>query len=126
MFSSDRGGYLRLGFGLVGRDIFELVRRFVAVVVEMEVDDLELEVGAVFRLVRVCLNDRLYFFWCLSRMCLEEEMSNNCGHPFGMVMWADFLIELFLLDGGCLGNVTGAKMEVVVVDMVAGVAERVI
>ena len=34
---------------------------FVAVLVEMEVDDLELEVGVAARLVWGCLNERLYF-----------------------------------------------------------------
>ena len=44
-------GCLGVGFGLVGGDIFNLSGGFVAVVVEMEVDDLELEVGAIVRLV---------------------------------------------------------------------------
>ena len=40
---------LRVGFGLVGGDIFDFGGGFVAVMVEMEMDDLELEVGAVVR-----------------------------------------------------------------------------
>ena len=40
-----------MSFGLVGGVIFDLDGSFVAVVVEMEVDDLELEVGVVVRLV---------------------------------------------------------------------------
>ena len=35
-------------------------------------------------------------------------------------------MELFLLDGGCLGKMIGAKMELVVVEMVVGVAARVV
>ena len=34
-------------------------------------------------------------------------------------------MELFLLDGGCL-EMIGAKMELVVVEMVVGVAARVV
>ena len=61
---------LGVGFGLVGDDIFDFGGVFVAVVVEMEVDDLELEVevGDVVSLVWSCVNGRLYFFWHLSRM----------------------------------------------------------
>ena len=40
-----------MSFGLVGGVIFDLDGGFVAVVVEMEVDDLELEVEVVVRLV---------------------------------------------------------------------------
>lgn len=50
---------LAVTFGLVGGDIFDLGRGFVAVVVEMKVNDLELEVGVVFRLAWGCLNGRL-------------------------------------------------------------------
>ena len=57
---------LGLSFGLVGGDIFDLGESFVAVVVEMEVDDFESEVGIVVRLVWSCLNGRLYFLWHLS------------------------------------------------------------
>ena len=38
-------------FRLAGGDIFNLCRGFVAVMLEMEVDDLELEVGVAVRLV---------------------------------------------------------------------------
>ena len=55
--------YLGVDFGLVGGDILDLGRGFVAVVVEMEVNDWESEVGAVVRLVWNCLNGRLYFLW---------------------------------------------------------------
>ena len=59
---------LGVGFGLVGDDIFDFGGGFVAMVVEMEVDDLELEleVGVVARLVWSCVNGRLYFLWRLS------------------------------------------------------------
>ena len=57
---------LGVGFGLVGGGILNLDGGFVAVVVEMKVDDLELEVGAVVRLAWNCLNGRVYFLWCLS------------------------------------------------------------
>ena len=59
---------------------------FNVVILEMGVDDLKLEVGVVVRLVWGCLNGRLYFLWRLSRMSLEEEISNFGGHPFGMVI----------------------------------------
>ena len=109
---------LRVGFGLVEGDILDLSEGFIALVVEMEVDDLELEVGAAVRLFWGCLNWRLYFLCRLSRMSLERKMSKVGGRPFGMVMmWADFLMEFFFFDGSCLGKVTGSKLEVVVVDM---------
>ena len=52
-------------------------------------------------------------------MSLERKMSSVGGRPFGMVMWEDFLMELFFFDDGCLGKVTGSKMKVVVVEVVA-------
>ena len=116
---------LGVGFGLVGGDILDLSGGFIALVVEMEVDDLELEAGAVVRLIWGCLNWRLYFLWRLSQMSLKSKMSTVGGHPFGLVMWADFLMEFFFFDGSCLGKVTGSK-EVVVVEMVVGVVERVV
>ena len=39
---------------------------FVVVVVEMELSDLELEVGDVVRIVWYCVNGELYFLWHLS------------------------------------------------------------
>ena len=87
---------LRVDFGLVEGDILDLSGGFIALVVEMEVDDLELEVGAVLRLIWGCLNWRLYYLWGLSRMSLESKMSKVGGDPCGMViMWADFLMEFF-------------------------------
>ena len=57
---------LGMGFGLVGGDIFDLGGNFVVMVVEIEVEDLELEVGAVARRVWDSLNERMYFLWSLS------------------------------------------------------------
>ena len=37
-----------------------------------------------------------------------------------------FFDELFFFDGDCSGKVTGSKKEVVVVEMVVGVVERVV
>ena len=116
---------LGVSFGLVGGNIFDFVGA-VVVVVEMEVDDLELEVGAVVRIVWSCVNGKLYFLWHLSLMSVEGKMSNNGGRPFVMVMWADSLMEFLFFDGGCLGKVTDSKKEVVVVEMVVGIVERVV
>ena len=110
---------LRVGFALVEGEILDLSGGFIALVVEMEVDDLELKVGVVFRLIWGCLNWRLYYLWGLNRMSLESKMSKVGGRPFGMViMWADFLMEFFFFDCSCLGKVTGSKI-VVVVDILA-------
>ena len=65
-------------------DIFDSGGGFVAVVVEMEVNDLELEVGDIVRIVWSCVKEELYFFRHLSRMSLEGKMSNVGGRPFGM------------------------------------------
>ena len=69
------------------------------------------------------MNGKLYFLWCFSRKSLQGEMSNVGGHPYGVVMRADSLMELFLFDGSCLGKVTGSTKEVVVVEMVVILAE---
>ena len=60
---------LGVGFVLVGDDICDFGGVFIAMVVEMEVNDLELEVelGDVVSLVCGCVNGRLYFLWHLSR-----------------------------------------------------------
>ena len=52
---------LGVGFGLMEGDVLDFGGDFVAEVVEMEVDDLELDVGAVVRLVWNCANGELYF-----------------------------------------------------------------
>ena len=65
---------LEVSFGLVRGNIYYLGGDFVAVLVEMEVDDLELEVGTVIRLVWGCLNLRLYFLWCLSNVSGSENV----------------------------------------------------
>ena len=100
-----------------------LVGGFV-VVVEMEVNDLELEVGDVVRIVWCCANEELYFLWCLSRKSLEGNMSNVGGHPSAMVMRANSLMEVFFFDDGCLGRVTCPRQEVVVVETVVGMVRR--
>ena len=111
---------LGVGFGLVGGDIFDFGGDFAVVVVEMKAEDLESEVGAVVRLVGGSLNGRVYFLWRLSQKSPAEKISSVGGHPFGIVMREDFMIESFILDGRRLGIVTGAKMEVQVVEMVSG------
>ena len=52
---------LRVGFWLVGSDIFNFSGVFVVMVVEMEMDDLELEVGDVVRIAWSWVNSKLYF-----------------------------------------------------------------
>ena len=93
----------------------------------MVVGDLKLEVGAVVRIVWSCVNRELYFLWRLSQKSLEGKMSNVGGHSFGgVVMWADSLMDFFLFDGSCLGEVTGSTKEVVVVEMVLMMVESVV
>ena len=104
----------------MGRDIFDFGGGFVVVAVE-EVNDLELEVGNTVRIVWCRVNKELYCLWRLSRKSLEGNMSNDGGHPFGVVMWSNSLKEIFCSGGSCcLGNVTGPREEVVVVEMVVG------
>ena len=98
---------------------------FVAVVLEMVVDDLKLEAGAFVRLVWSCVNGDLYLLWRLTQKALEGKMSNVGGHPFAIVMRADSLMEFFLFDGSCLWEVTGSMKEVVV-EMVVGKVNRVV
>ena len=72
------------------------------------------------------MNEELYFLWCFSRKSLQEEMPNVGGHPYDVVMWADFLMEFFLFDGSCLGKVTGSTKEVALVEIVVGIVESVV
>ena len=52
-------------------------------------------------------------------------MSNDGGRTFGMIMWASSLKEVFCSGGSCcLGQVTGPREEVVVVEMVVGMVWR--
>ena len=74
----------------MGNDTFDFDGGFVVVVVEMEVNDLELEVGDVVRVVWCFVNEELYFLWRLSQKSLEGNMSNVGVRPFGMVMQASF------------------------------------
>ena len=110
----------------MGGDIFDFGGVFVAVVVEMEVEDLELWLGALVRVVWSCENRELFFLWRLSQMSLERKMSNAGGHPLGIVMQADSLMEFLFFDGRFLGKVTGSKKEVVVVEMVVGIVGRMV
>ena len=72
------------------------------------------------------MNGELYFLWCFSRKSLQGEMSNVGGHPYGVVMRADSLMEFFLFDGSCLGKVTSSTKEVVLVEIVVGIVESVV
>ena len=113
----------RVCFSLVGCDIFDFGGSFVVLVVE--VNDLKLEVGDAVRIVWCPVNKELYCPWSLSRKSLEGNISNDGGHPFGMVMWASSLKEVFCSGGTCcLGQVTGPRKEVVVVKMVVGMVRR--
>ena len=103
-----------------------LVGAFVAVLAEIEMNDLKLEIGDVARLVWSCVNGELYFLRRFSQMSLEGKMSNVGGRSFGKVTQADSLMELFSFDGSCLGNVTGSTKELLVVEMVVGMVERVV
>ena len=48
-------------------------------------------------------------------------MSNDGGRTFGMGMWVSSLKEVFCSGGSCyLGQMTGLREDVVVVEMVAG------
>lgn len=57
---------LGVGFMLAGGDIFNFDRDFFLVVVKTEMEDLELELGTVVRLVWGFLNEKIYFLWHLS------------------------------------------------------------
>ena len=72
------------------------------------------------------MNWRLYFLKHLTQMSLGGKMSIVGEHHFGMVMRTDFLMKFFFFHGGSLGKVTGSKIEVVVVETVVGVVERVV
>ena len=102
-----------------------LVGGFVAVVVEMVVGDLKLEVEAIVKIVWSCVNGKLYCLWRLRRKSLEGKISNVGGRLFGVVMPADSLMEFFLFAGSCLREVAGLINEVMVVEMVVGIVESV-
>ena len=115
--------WLGVGLGLVGGSIFDLCGDFVATVVE----DLQLVLKAVVRLVWDCLRGRMYFLWHLSLMSVEGKMPNVGGNLFGMMMRTDFLRLILFLHSGCLGKVMGAKAEMeVVVEMVVELATQVV
>ena len=102
-----------------------LVGGFVAVVVEMVVGDLKLEVEAIVRIVWSCVNGELYCLWRLRRNSLEGKISNVGGRFFGLMMRADSLMEFFLFDGSCLREVAGLIKEVMVVEMVVRIVKSV-
>ena len=58
----------------------------VMVEVEMEVQDFELVVRHVMRLIRGCLNGRVYFLWCSSLLLVEVNVSNVNAQFFCMIM----------------------------------------
>ena len=74
-------------------------------------DDLELEEGVVVRPVWGRVNGKLCFLWRLSWMPLAWKRCSVGWHSFGMVIWEDLFMDLFFLDGTCLGKVTGSKKE---------------
>ena len=88
----------RIGFGLVGHDIFDFGGDFIVVVME-EVNDLELNVGDVGRIVWCRVNEELYSLWHLSRKSLEGNMPNVGGCLFCMVMRANSLMKVFSFNG---------------------------
>ena len=49
-------------------------------------------------------------------MFLEGKTSSVGGRPLDMVIREDFM-EVFFLDGTCLGKMAGSKKEVMVVDV---------
>ena len=51
-------------------------------------------------------------------------MSNAGGCPFGTVMQAKSLMEVFFFDCGCLGRVNGPRKEVMLVEIVMGMVGR--
>ena len=114
---------LDVGCGLVGGDVLNFGVGFVAVVVvvmETVMGGSKLQVVAAVRIVCSCVNGKPYSLWCLSRKSLEGKMSNVGGGFFGVVMWADSLMEC------CLWEVTGSIANVVVVEMVVGVVKSVV
>ena len=80
----------------MGSDISDFGGGFVAVVVEMEVSDLELEVGDVVRIIWCCMNKGLYFLCRLSRKSLDGE----CVKCWWVFIWCTDAGKFF--DGGLL------------------------
>ena len=106
---------VEVGFGLVRNDVLNFGGGFVVVVVVVVV-----MVGSKLEVVAVVKNGELYSLWHLNRKSLEGKMSNVGGGLFGVVMWADSLMEC------CLWEVTGSIANVVVVEMVVGVVKSMV
>ena len=110
---------LGIGFGLLRGGILKLGGNFVAMVVKVEVKDLELVIKAVVRLVWGYLGRRIYFMWRLNLMLMENFQRQRASLRYSYA--CRFLRLLFILDSGCPGMVTGANVEMeMVVRMVAG------
>ena len=90
------------------------------VVVEMVVGGSKLEVVDAVRIVWSCVNGELYSLWHLSRKSLEVKMSIVGGRLFGVVMWAESVVEC------CLGEVTGSIENVVMVKMLVRAVESMV
>ena len=106
---------VEVGCGLVRNDVLNFGGGFVAVVVVVVV-----MVGSKLEVVAVVKNGELYSLWHLNWKSLEGKMSNVGGGLFGVVMWADSLMEC------CLWEVTGSIANVVVVEMVVGVVKSMV
>ena len=90
-------------------DIMVLGGAFVMEVVE----EVELVVGCVMRLVLWCANGRGYFLCCFSLMSVEINGLSVGGYLFGMTIWEGCFL---LLEHNFLGRMVGTEvvMEVVV------------
>ena len=83
-------------------------------------EEVELEVRCVVRLVLCCANGKEYFLCCFSLMSVEMNGLSVGGYHFGMVIWEDCFV---LFERGFLGKMVGADVlmdmvEVVVVEAV--------
>ena len=101
-------------------EILVLGAVFVVEVVELVV---RCVVGHVVRLVLWCVNGRGYFWRCFSLKSVEMKGLSVGGFLFGMVIWADVLLDVMVVVGfliffrrGCLGDMMDVSvvMELVV------------
>ena len=127
-------GVLEVGcVGVV--DVLVLSAVFVVEVVE----GMELVVGCVVRLVLWCVNGRGYFLRCFSLKLVEINGMSVGGFVFGIVIWADALLDVVVVKviaveavdvvqvwffiffrRGCLGDMMDVR---VVIEVVVGVVE---